>query len=120
MKGRGIRGAIEEGCGHMSCGLMSLALQTLVDGWCEPLLKMCEDYLSSVVLCTPGRREVLNRGEGEDEGGRGKERTIGGGEEEVGREGSKLCCLSFCTESDSQESTLNEKEMIRHLFILGY
>ena len=58
-----------------------------------------------------------NRGEGEDEGGRGKERTIGGGEEEVGREGSKLCCLSFCTESDSQESTLNEKEMIRHLFI---
>ena len=90
MKGWGIRGAIEEGWDHMSCGLMSLALQALVDGWCEPLLKMCEDYLSSVVLCTPGRREGRGSalgigGSGRMKGGKGKERTIGRGEEEVGR-----------------------------------
>ncbi|KAL5479868.1 hypothetical protein EMCRGX_G023460 [Ephydatia muelleri] len=28
--------------------------QTVVDGWCELLLKMCDEYLSSVVLCTSG------------------------------------------------------------------
>ncbi|KAL5479917.1 hypothetical protein EMCRGX_G023519 [Ephydatia muelleri] len=49
--------------------------QTVVDGWCEPLLKMCDEYLSSVVLCT--------------------------------------------SDEDSQESVLDEKEVIRHLFILG-
>ena len=49
--------------------------QVVVDGWCEPLLKMCDDYLSSVVLCT--------------------------------------------SDGDSQESVLDEKEVIRHLFILG-
>lgn len=30
-----------------------------------------------------------------------------------------LCCLSFCADGDSQESVLDEKEVIRHLFILG-
>ena len=66
--------------------------------------------------------------DGKEEGGRGTvgKGLVGSEVKEDGCEESVLfffCppCISLCVcaDSDSQECTLDEKEVIRHLFILG-